>query len=83
MILIDEQKIAIQGLLDRGHTLMSASRCIGSNSYGAIRQAFPEPYPHTPTRAELDPSGAWMQHPWIWRQDNQNPTEAPWERTVK
>jgi len=81
--LTDNQKLRIQELIDGGHTLLSASRCIGGGSYSAIQKVFSDPYAHTPTRAELDPSGAWAQHSWIWRQDNQNPTEAPWERIVK
>lgn len=78
-----EQKADVASLLIEGHTPMSAARCFSGISYLEILEEFPDAAPkHKPSKppALWD---WWIKQPWVWRPDNQNPIEAPWERIVK
>lgn len=78
-----EQKAEAASLLIQGHTPLSASRCMTDVSWQEILEEFPDAAPkHTPSKSPALMEW-WIQQPWVWRPDNQNPIEAPWERLVK
>jgi hypothetical protein len=72
----------VAALLERGHSPLSAARCMTSVSYSEIESTFGSvPYPEDRVSPAFKD---WlMQQPWIWRPDNQNPIAAPWERLVE
>jgi hypothetical protein len=78
----NDQKVEIKELLDRGHSPLSAARCIDGVDYREIEEYFGA----VPRPADwMSPAlrAWWTQQPWVWRPDNRNPTTAPWERLVR
>jgi hypothetical protein len=41
------------------------------------------PMPHPEDRMPPKLREWWMQQPWVWRPDNKEPIEAPWERVSR
>lgn len=69
-------------LRENGASLLYISRCVDGVSYREIEDLLgPEPHPqdHMPPKLRQ----WWMQQPWVWRPDNQQPIEAPWERVSR
>jgi hypothetical protein len=77
-----DQLAEIKQLLDRGHSPLSAARCLTGVDYRDIEAQFGS-IPHPPDRLSPALRGWWNQQSWVWRPDNRNPTTAPWERIVK
>jgi hypothetical protein len=78
-----EQHAEAKALYETGrHSAMSIARCIDGVSRREIEAAFD--FPGHPTDNRPEGYKKWLQsQPWVWRPDNQNPTEAPWERTSR
>ena len=77
-----DQKAEVEGLLGRGHTPMSASRCMSGVTYKDIVDEFGDvPHPKDPFSPAF--RKWYWQQPWVWRPDNKQPIEAPWERIAK
>jgi hypothetical protein len=77
-----DQSAKVKELLDKGHTPMSAARCLDGISYREIADEFGE-VPHPADRLSPALRRWWMQQSWVWRPDNREPIEAPWERIKK
>lgn len=64
------------------HSALSISRCLDGVSHREIEALFD--FPAHPQDDRPAAYKAWLlNQPWVWRPDNQNPTEAPWERTTR
>lgn len=72
------QHAEVSKLKAKGYSNLYISACVDNVSYQQIEAAFPTQYPGE----RFSPAyQAWrMQQPWVWRPDNKQPTEAPWER---
>ena len=72
----------VLALKQRGYSHCYISACVDGVSYREIEDLFgPMPHPKdhmTPKLREW-----WWQQPWVWRPDNTNPIEAPWERVSR
>ena len=64
------------------YSAMAISRCLTGVSYREIEAAFEFPEHPADNRPESYKEFLRSQ-PWVWRPDNQDPTEAPWERTTR
>jgi hypothetical protein len=61
------------------HSALSIARCLDGVHYREVEEAFDWP-PAKPKRFS-DAYWEWhKQQPWVWRPDNREPIEAPWER---
>ena len=72
----------IRRLRDKDASLLYISRCVDGVSYAEIVNLLgPESHPqdHMPPKLRQ----WWTQQPWVWRPDNQQPIEAPWERVSR
>lgn len=81
-IMTPDQLTEAKELLDRGHSPMSAARCMSGVTYRQIADAFGE-VSHPTDRMSPALRKWWWQQPWVWRPDNREPVEAPWERVKK
>ena len=76
------QETEIRRLRENGASLLYIARCVDGVSYREIEDLFgPEPHPQDHMSPKL--RQWWMQQSWVWRPDNQQPTEAPWERVSR
>ncbi len=76
------QEAEIRRLRENGASLLYISRCVDGVSYREIEDLLgPEPHPQDRMPPKL--RQWWMQQPWVWRPDNLQPTEAPWERVSR
>jgi hypothetical protein len=73
------QEQAIRDLRALGHSLFYISACVDGVTYREIAD-FLGPEPHSPDKFSPALRNWWNQQPWVWRPDNRNPIEAPWER---
>jgi hypothetical protein len=64
------------------HSALSIARCLTGVSFREIEAAFEFPAHPVDNRPESFKEFLRSQ-PWVWRPDNQNPTEAPWERIAR
>ena len=72
----------IRRLRENGASLLHISRCVDGVSHREIEDLLgPEPHPQDHMSPKL--RQWWMQQSWVWRPDNQQPTEAPWERVSR
>lgn len=76
-----DQESEIRRLRGCGMSLFYISTCIDGVTYREIEDLL-GPEPHAPDRMPPALREWWMRQPWVWRPDNTNPTEAPWERLV-
>lgn len=77
-----EQRTTILELEARNLSHYYISACVDGVSFGEIEDFLgPKAHPKDPMSPAL--RSWWMQQPWVWRPDNQIPSEAPWERLVK
>jgi hypothetical protein len=78
-----EQYEEAKALYESGrHSPLSIARCLTGVSYREIEAAFD--WPAAPVDNRPEAYKKWLtSQPWVWRPDNQNPTEAPWERTTR
>lgn len=74
-----ELELNVRELRGKGYSLCYISACVDGVSYREIEDLL-GPEPHAPDRFSPALRQWWMQQPWVWRPDNQNPIEAPWER---
>jgi hypothetical protein len=74
-----EHQSEVQRLRGKGYSLCYISACVDGVSYHEIED-FLGPEPHSGDWMAPALREWWMQQPWVWRTDNTNPIEAPWER---
>jgi len=72
----------IYRLREKGASLFYISCCLEGVSYREIVDLL-GPEPHPQDRMSPKMRQWWMQQPWVWRPDNQQPIEAPWERVSR
>lgn len=77
----DTQLAEIVRLKAKGYSNCYVSACVDGVSYREIEEQFPTP----PSKDRMSPKLRewWTQQDWVWRPDNQSPTEAPWERVSR
>jgi hypothetical protein len=78
----DLQQSEIRELQARGYSNLFISACVDGVSYREIEDLL-GPMPHTEDRFPPKLREWWNQQPWVWRLDNTQPTEAPWERVSR
>jgi hypothetical protein len=61
---------------------MAIARCLTGVNFREIEAAFDFPKHPEDNRPESFKKFL-LSQPWVWRPDNQQPTEAPWERTTR
>lgn len=76
-----QQEAEIRRLRDAGRSLLYISACVDGVSYREIEDLL-GPEPQKPDHLSPALRRWWMQQPWVWRPDNKDPIEAPWERLV-
>lgn len=74
-----EHESTVRELRGKGYSLCYISACVDGANYREIEDLL-GPEPHTSDRFSSALRQWWVQQPWVWRPDNQNPIEAPWER---
>lgn len=77
-----EQESEIRDLHAKGRSNCYISACVDGVSIYEIEELVGSPKPN-PDRLSPALRAWWMQQPWVWRPDNREPIEAPWERLVK
>ena len=75
------QETEIQRLRAKGYSNLYISACVDGVSYRELEDKYPTP-PHVDRMAPKLREW-WMQQDWVWRPDNKNPIEAPWERVSR
>lgn len=73
------QEAEVRRLRAAGRSLFYISACVDGVTYREIEDLL-GPEPSAPDHLSPALRAWWMQQPWVWRPDNQNPIEAPWER---
>lgn len=76
------QQTEIRELQAKGYSNLYISACIDGVSYREIEDLL-GPIPHPEDRMPPKLRDWWMQQPWVWRPDNKEPIEAPWERVSR
>lgn len=76
------QEAEIRALHAKGRDLCYISACVDGVTYREIEDMLGMPAP-TPDKFSPALRAWWNQQPWVWRPDNLNPIEAPWERVVE
>lgn len=75
----EAQETEIRRLRTAGRSLLYISACVDGVTYRQIEALLGS----EPVKSDwMSPAlrAWWMQQSWVWRPDNKNPTEAPWER---
>lgn len=75
----DAVKEEILKLHAKGYSNCYISACIDAASLRDIEDLVGCPQP-APDKLSPALRAWWMQQPWVWRPDNPEPIEAPWER---
>lgn len=76
------QEAEICALHAKGCSLYYIATCVDGVTYQEVENLLGMP---TPNPDKFSPAlrAWWNQQPWVWRPDNRNPIEAPWERVVE
>lgn len=69
----------ILALHAKGYSNMFISACVDGATFYEIEELLGSPKP-SPDRFSPALRAWWNQQPWVWRPDNTEPVEAPWER---
>lgn len=75
----EEQMIEARRLHEAGRSHLEIARCLTGVTHRQV-EIMLGPMPHKPDWMAPKLRAWWMQQPWVWRPDNPNPIEAPWER---
>ncbi len=76
------QESEIRELAGKGYSHLYISACVDGVSYREI-EGLLGPLPHKADPFSVKLREWWMQQPWVWRPDNKEPIEAPWERVSR
>lgn len=77
-----DQATEARALRAAGHSNLSITRCLSGVTHHEVEDLLGA-MPHPPDHMSPALRAWWMQQPWVWRPDNQNPIEAPWERVSR
>ena len=69
----------VRRLHEAGYSHLEITRCLTGVKHREI-EAMLGLFEGKPDHMSPKLRAWWMQQPWVWRPDNMNPTEAPWER---
>jgi hypothetical protein len=75
-------KDEILALHAKGYSNGYISNCVDGATWREIEDLLGSPQTH-PDLMSPALRAWWMQQPWVWRPDNQEPIEAPWERVSR
>jgi hypothetical protein len=78
----DATKEEILKLHAKGYSNCFISACVDNATYYEIEDLLGAPKPG-PDQMSPALRAWWLQQPWVWRPDNTEPIEAPWERVSR
>jgi hypothetical protein len=78
----EDAKADVLALHAKGRSNCYISACVDGASYREIEDLLGAPVA-TPDIFSPALRAWWNQQPWVWRPDNTEPIEAPWERVSR